>query len=130
MPSWCNEDGSYLAAFGLASPLSRCFPLPKNAFHIPSQRRGRPAAPTADIPRAKAWHSRTSLTFWLHPPWQCGEAAWAGCVPAGWRGREKEGPCRGCSSPSYLPLPGAVGLRGHRRVQRNTAGTLAGLGMC
>lgn len=90
----------------------------KNALHIPSRRRGHLAGPAADTAWAMALHSRTSLTFSLHPPWRCGEGAvgWRRPLQAGvetrWR---EEGPCRGCSSPSYLPLPGTVGLRGNLR---------------
>lgn len=34
----------------------------------------------------------------------------------------KEGPCRGCSSPSYLPPHATVGLRGNRRAGRTRGG--------
>lgn len=116
------------AACGLASLLSRCFPLPKNALLIACQRRGHLAARTADTRWAKAGRSRTSLTFPLHPPWQRGGAAvgWGCPFQAGVARWREEGPCRGCSSPSYLPLPATVGVRGNLGVGRNMWGTLAG----
>lgn len=57
------------------------------------------------------------------------EPPWPGGVPSrqAWLSRwQEEGPCRGCSSPGYLPLPGTAGLRGNLRVRRNMWGTLAG----
>lgn len=111
MPSCCREDGSYQAAFGLTSPLSCCSPFPKNALSIPSQRRGHLAAPSADPPWAKALHCGSSLEVWssIHPG-SAEKPRWAAGVPPrpAWLARWwEQGPCRGCSSPSYLPLPGS-----------------------
>lgn len=85
-----------------------------HCWHPPSQ--GSAQQDLSDLLAPSTLAAWRSGVGWMCPSRQ----AW----PARWGGRSLQRVLQ----PQLPSLPGAVGLRGHRRVGRNTGGTLAGRG--